>query len=118
MRRQKEGAVEGSLRDARPHLGGLEGQAQPELKLAHSVGRTRGSVGFNILDQSVASAIDTQATAALVIVEAEDGVVEYVIGVHPELELYSLREREVLGNGSISPEKSRATETVIAAVPD
>ena len=67
----------GSLRKAgRLHLRELEGQAQSKLKLAHSIGRPWGGVRFNIRDLAVASAIDTGTTAALVLVEAEDGVVE------------------------------------------
>jgi hypothetical protein len=111
--------VAGSLPEVgRLHLRGLEGQAQSKLKLAHSIRRTWGGVRFNIRDLAVAGAIDTCTTATLVLVEAEDGVVEYVIGVHTELELYPLRECEVFGNGCIGTEESRPTETVVAVVPD
>lgn len=109
----------GSLPEVvRLHLRGLESQAQSKLKLAHAIGRTWGGVRFNIGDLAVAGAIDTRTAAALVLVEAENGVVEYVIGVHTELELDLLIDREVFGQSCISAEETGPTKTVIAAVPD
>src|SRR5580704_13790777 len=89
-----------------------ERKLQSKLELAHAGSRPRRRVGLDVADLAVASAVNTLAGSALIRIESEHGVVEYVEGIHTELCLHPLSDAEVLHNGPVRKESSRTTETV------
>ncbi len=84
-------------------------ELEPELQLAH------GRAELDISDRTaVAGAIDAGATGSVEVLRAEVQyrMIKYVKRIHPELQLEALREAEVLGDGHIVGERSRAGEGI------
>src|SRR5690349_865103 len=84
----------------------LESEPQTELQLAHAVRRVRGSIAFDVLNAAwiAAGAVDT--SVALVRVESQHRVIEYVICVKAELRFNTLGEVEALRQRHIGEERT------------
>ena len=90
-----------------PLFDALERKSQTELDLTH-----RAST-FDIGDLSiVATAIDTLSTAAFVLTEGVDGMVEDVESIHPELRFHTFSQFEVLGNRNVIGKMPRPRQRI------
>jgi hypothetical protein len=63
---------------------------------------------LNVGDVSVARAVDTLTAAALIVIEAENGMVEHVESIHAELDRHPFRSPEVLQERCVGIEDSRS----------
>ncbi len=87
------------------------------MQLAHAGRRTWRAVGFDVGDlTSIAAAID--AGVALVGVEAQDNVIEYVIRIEAELRLDTLCDGEALRERHVREKCTRSAERIEASIAD
>jgi hypothetical protein len=70
---------------------------------------------LNICDVTVPRAVDTLTTAALVIVEAQNRVIEHVESIHAELDRHPFCNSEILQERRIGVEDTRSA---VAENPD
>ena len=93
----------------------LENDAHAKQQLAHAVGRPGRSIRLNVGDLAGAAAA-VEAGVALVRVEAQDRVVEEIVGVKPELRLYAFLNRKTLREGEVIREAAGPGEGIEAGV--
>ena len=89
----------------------LENQANAKLQLPHAVWRTGRSIGLNVGDLA-GTAAAIEAGVALVRVEAQDRVVEDVVGVKAELCRDAFGDRKILRQREVAREAAGPGEGI------
>src|SRR5581483_258300 len=90
----------------------LEHELQRKLELTHTGGRTRRRIGFDVCDAAITGAVNRLTGTALVRVESQHRMVEYVEGIHAELRFHPFGNREVLHQRRVRKECSRTAQAI------
>ena len=112
--RKKRGVGQDSPLGRRPVV--LEKESQAELQLSHAVWCIRRGVSFDRTDYAASAAVD--AGIALRGTEAQNGMVEHVVGIKAELRSIFLRNVEVLRHRHVGEERVRPAQPIPSRIAD